>query len=128
MKIVTDYRVATFVSVAIGSLFYPPFWCIGIEKDGEIIGGVIFNCFEGHDVHATVAGKGWTPNFMKLAGKFAFETLRCERITAITEQDSIVILGQRLGGKLEGRLRNHFGPGRDATIIGILKDEYRFKE
>lgn len=128
MRIVSDDRVPAFMHAAIDKLFYPPFWCIGIEKDGEIIGGVIFNCFEGSDVHATVAGKGWTPNFLKIAGKFAFETLGCERITAKTEQDSIVRLGLRLGGQVEGRMRNHFGPGRDATIIGILKNEYRFKE
>lgn len=47
-------------------------------------------------------------------------------MTAITEQPKIVRIGERLGGQVEGCLRNHFGPMRDGYVIGILKNEYRF--
>lgn len=126
MKTVTDGRVSILVSELCGTLFYPPFTCIGIEKDGEVIGGVVFNCYEGADIHVTVAGKGWTPGFLADVGQYVFGTLGCERLTSITEQPSIVRIAERLGGKVEGRMRNHFGKGRDGVVIGILKDEYRF--
>jgi RimJ/RimL family protein N-acetyltransferase len=125
--IATDDRVAAFVSEKIGKAFMPPFTCMGVEKDGKIVGGVLFNQFEGVDIHVSVAGSGFTREFMAEVGKYVFDQLGCERITATTEQIKVVRIAERLGGKIEGALRNHFGKGRDAFIVGILKEEYRFK-
>jgi RimJ/RimL family protein N-acetyltransferase len=124
--IVTDNRVAAFVGEKCGVAFIPPWTCMGIERDGEIIGGVVFNVFEGADVHMSVAGKGWSAGFLAEVGHYAFDILKAERITAITEQPKIVRLSERLGGQLEGLMRNHFGKGRDAFLIGFLRDEWKF--
>lgn len=124
--IVCDERVAKFVSEAIGKGLVPPFTTMGIEKDGEVIAGVIFNVFEGKDVHVTVAGRGWNRAFFAEVGDYVFRQLGCERMTALTEQEKVVKIAVRLGGQVEGKLRNHFGVGRDAVLIGILKHEYRF--
>lgn len=127
MKIVTDDRVAKFVGSKVNTVIFPPYTCVGIEgSDGEIVGGVIFNCFTGKSVHATVAGKGWTKGFLADIGHYVFSTLHCQRITVITEQMKVVRIAERLGGKVEGVLRNQFGRGRDGTIVGILKDEWKF--
>ncbi|URQ76166.1 MAG: GNAT family N-acetyltransferase [Candidatus Ochrobactrum gambitense] len=122
--IVTDQRVSRFVSDVVGKGFVPPFTCMGIEKNGEIIAGVIFNVFEGNDVHFSAAGKGWTKGFLAEVGDYVFRQLKCERMTALTEQEKVMKLALRLGGQVEGKLRNHFGAGRDAILIGILKDDY----
>lgn len=124
--IVTDDRIAKFVSEQIGVSIVPPFASMGIERDGEIKAGVIFNHFEGSDVHVTVAGHGWTRGFFAEVGHYVFDTLQCVRMTAVTEQPQIVRIAERLGGQVEGRLRNHFGEGRDAYLVGVLKGEYRF--
>ena len=126
MKIVDDERVARFVSNMVGQGFVPPYTCMGIERDGAIVAGVIFNCFEGADVHVTIAGSGWTRGFLADVGHYVFHVLGCERITVQTEQPKIVRIAERLGGQVEGLKRNHFGRGRDAFLLGILKDEYRF--
>lgn len=126
MNIVTDDRVAKFVGSKVNSVIFPPYTCVGIEKEGEVIGGVIFNCFTGHGVHATVAGRGWTKGFLAEIGHYVFSTLHCKRITVITEQDHVVRIAERLGGKVEGVLRNQFGKDRNGTIVGILKDEWKF--
>lgn len=126
MNIVSDDRVPRFVSEKVGQGFVPPFTCMGIERDGEIIAGVLFNCFEGKDVHVTIAGSGWTKGFLADVGQYVFGALKCERITVQTEQPKIVRIAERLGGKVEGLKRNHFGAGRDAYIVGILSSEYRF--
>ena len=123
---VGDERVAQFVERELGVNFIPPFTTMGVEKDGEIIGGVVFNIFENHDVHATVAGRGFGKAFLADVGQYVYATLNKERITVITEQPKVVRLAQKLGGQLEGCLRNHFGRGRDAFVAGILKEEYRF--
>lgn len=124
--IVDDERVARFVGEQVNRVIYPPFTCMGIERDGEIIGGAVFNCFTSNDVHVTVAGTGWTKGFFAEVGHYAFSGLKCCRITALTEQTSVVRIAQRLGGEVEGLIRDYFGNSRDAFLIGIRKDDYRF--
>lgn len=124
--IVWDDRAARFVEGVIGQKVVPPFVSVGIEKEGAVIAGVVFNHFEGHDIHATIAGHGWDRQILREIGDYVFRQLGCERITAVTEQAKVVGFGERLGGQVEGCLRNHFGPGRDGYVIGILKDEYRW--
>lgn len=124
--IVADERVAQFVSNQLQFGLCPPWTTIGIEREGQITAGVIINHFEGDDAHFTVAGKGWTRGFMKAFGQYVFGNLGCLRVTAITEQPEVVRLAIKMGGQIEGSLRNHFGKGRDGIVIGILAEEYRF--
>lgn len=121
-----DARVSTFVAEKLDVLFYPPFTSMGIEKDGEIVAGIVFNGFVKHDIDVNVAGHGWTRDFLVAAGDYVFKGLDCQRVTLTTSDERVSRLGLRLGGQIEGVLRSHFGPGKDAIIIGILRDEYRF--
>lgn len=124
--IVADERVARFVSAALGVSICPPYTCMGIERGGEIVAGVIFHCFEGCNVHVTAAGSGWTPGFLRAAGRYAYDQLGCLRVTVTTASDAVAALAQRLGGKIEGRMRDQFGPGVDGIIVGVLKAEYKY--
>lgn len=124
--IVSDDRVAVFVAESMGVLFYPPFRSLGIERGGQIVAGVVFNVFEAADVHVSVAGAGWTKAFLAECGHYAFSMLGKRRVTVITEQPRVVRLAEKLGGSIEGCLREHFGEGRDAFIVGILASEYRY--
>ncbi|MGN6768275.1 MAG: GNAT family N-acetyltransferase [Rhizobiaceae bacterium] len=116
--------MARFVSERIGIGLCPPYTAMGTEREGRIVNGVIFNCYEAADVHVTIAGRSWTKGFLADVGQYVFGTLKRERITVQTEQPKIVRIAERLGGKVEGLKRNHFGPGRDAFIVGILKEDY----
>lgn len=122
--IVADERVARFVGERVGCVIYPPFTTLGIERDGAVIAGAVFNCYDGPNVHITVAGKGWSRTFLELVGQYVFDQLGCCRCTFITEQDCVARLAERLGGKAEGVMRDCFGPGRDGTIIGVLRKEW----
>ena len=124
--IVTDERVARFVSARLGFALCPPYTCVGTERHGEIINGVILTGFEPHDVQVTVAGKGWTRGFLEAFGAYVYDQLGVARITFLTEQTGVVRLARKLGGEVEGRMRDHFGEGRDAIIIGVLKRDWKF--
>ena len=124
--IVADERVARFVSDRLDFALCPPYTTLGIDRDGEIAAGCIFHCFEGCAVHVTVAGTGWTKGFFRAVGEYVFDQLGCERITITTEHDNVAAMAIRLGGEIEGCLRNQFGPGRDATVIGVLRNDYRY--
>lgn len=125
--IVSDERVATFVSERLGFGLCPPFTAMGIERDGKVVAGVVFNMFEGADVHVSVAGEGWTKPFLRAVGAYVFDTLGCERMTAITSDEIAATFAERLGGQHEGILRSHFGPGKDGYVAGILASEYKFR-
>lgn len=122
--IVTDERVSQFVAKKFGVAVNPPFTLMGIERGGQVIGGVVFNMFTGPDIHITVAGAGWTRGFLTEVGQYVFGQLNCIRMTCITEQPKIVRLAERLGGQVEGLMRHHFGKDRPGFVVGILKDDY----
>lgn len=126
MIVVTDERVAKFVGERVASIIVPPFTAMGIEQDDEIVTGIVFNHFTGCDVHMTIAGKFWPRGFLADIGAYAFGQLKCLRMTAITEQPRVVRMAKRLGGQLEGCLRNHFGPGRDGFVVGFLREDWKF--
>lgn len=124
--IVTDDRVARFVAHGLGFALCPPYTCVGLEREGEVVAGVLFNCFEGASVHVTAYGHHWTPSIMKAIGRYVYQQLGCERMTLTTESRWVAFLACKLGGQVEGRLRSQFGKGRDGIIVGILRDEYRY--
>lgn len=124
--IVAGEHVARFVSERLGFGLCPPYTTIGIERGGVIVAGCIFHCFEGVNVHVTVAGKGWTRAFLRAVGEYVYGQLGCHRMTFVTENPTVAALAERLGGKIEGRMRDQFGEGRDGLLIGVLKDEWKF--
>lgn len=126
MTIVTDERVAPFMARALGKNIVPPYEAVGIDKDGEIIGGVIFNNFTGNDIHVSVAGKGWSRQFISSIGEYVYDKLHCGRMTVITEQPRIVRIAERLGGQVEGLMRDHFGEDRHGYIVGILQKDWKY--
>lgn len=124
--IVSDDRIAPFVAKGVGVIINPPYTCVGIERSGEIVAGVVFNHFTGHDMHITVAGSGWTRGFFADVGAFVFGRQKCLRMTAVTAQPSVVKLAERLGGKVEGVMRDHFGEGKDGYLIGFMKNDWPY--
>lgn len=124
--IITGDEVADFVGHRVGSRIVPPYTTLGILKDGQVVAGAVFNHFTGCDCHVTIAGHGWGRGFLAEVGNYVFQQLGCVRVTAVTEQPRIVRIAERLGGQVEGLMRNHFGEGRDAFIVGILRQDYKF--
>ena len=124
--IVSDERVARFVSERLGLGLCPPYVAIGTERRGEIVNGVLLNVYEGASIHVTAAGGGWSRGLLSAVGRYVFDQLGCERMTAITRCDDVAQLARRLGGVVEGRMRSHFGPGQDGIVLGILREDYRY--
>lgn len=128
--IVTDDRVAHFVGKAVNQIIYPPYTCIGVEQvGGGIVAGAVLNCFTGPDIQVTVAvtDKHAAGALTRHVGRYVFDQMKCERITVITEQPKVVAYACRLGGQIEGTLRNMFGKGRDGVLIGILRDDWKVR-
>ena len=124
--IVTDERVARFVGEKCSTIIYPPFTAMGIDRNGEIIAGVVFNCYTGNDIAVTVAGGPFTRGFITAVGQYVFEQIGCLRMSITTEQPNVIEIAHRLGAQTEGLKRNHFGKGRDGTVLGLLREDWNY--
>lgn len=122
--IVSDERVSLFVSNALQIALCPPYTCMGLERDGEIVAGVIINGWEARNAHVTVAGCGWTRPFVRAVGEYIFGQLGCLRMTVTTPDNRVAEYAKRLGGEVEGLMRNYYGEGQDAILVGILANEW----
>ena len=124
--IVSDSRVAAFVSERIGCELVEPYTALGLEAGGRIVAGVVFNCWTGPDAQLTIAGErgALSRSFLRRVGDYLTRELGCIRATIETEQAHVARMAVRMGGKVEGVKRNLYGPGRDGTVIGILKEEW----
>ena len=128
LKLVTDDRVARFVAERCEAQIMPPFTQMGIERDGEIVAGVVFNNWSARDVDVSVAGdRGtFTRGFLRAVGRYVFEQAGCSRMSITTRHANVCDIARRLGAKVEGVKRDRHGPGQDAFMLGILKNDWAF--
>lgn len=123
--IVVDERVAAYVGERLGTRFCEPCTALGTEADGKIVAGIVFNCWTGPDIHLSIAAERTLSRaLLKRTGQYLTEELGCIRATIVTEQTKVVRLCERMGGQIEGLLRNHYGPGRDAFVVGVLREDW----
>lgn len=124
--IITGDTVAKFVGDRCRTIIYPPFTAMGLERNGEVSAGVVFNCYTGNDISVTVAGGPFNRAFISAVGRYVFEQIGCLRMSITTEKSEVIEIAKRLGAQTEGLKRNHFGKGRDGTILGILREDWNY--
>ena len=120
-------RIAAFVGVRCGVAIVPPYTALGLERDGKLVAGCVFNVFTGPDIEVTVAAEpgGITRAFVRACGSYVFTQLGCERVTITTEHPLVINLAHRLNAQTEGTKRNQFGKGRDGTVLGLLREDWK---
>ena len=126
--IVSDDRVTEFVARQVGARIVPPYTVLGVERDGAIVAGAVFNCWTGNDIEATVAALsgGVTRSFLKACAAYVFGQIGCGRVSFTTESRSVVDLARRLGAQSEGRKVNLYGPGRHGFLLGLSREDWKF--
>lgn len=124
--IVDGEPVARWVSERLGFALCPPYYAVGEEVDGEIAAAILLSNFEQHDVQITAAGGRWSRRLLRALHEYVFGQLGVLRATFLTEQPKVVGYAKRLGGEVEGLMRNHYGKGRHATVIGLLREDAIF--
>lgn len=126
-RLIFDDRVAAYVARRLNHAISltPPYSCVGVERNGRIIAGAVFNGWTGPDIELTIAVDhgGLTRGFMRAMADYAFRQCGCVRASFTTTNPRAVTVLTKLGGRIEGVKRNAYGPGCDAVQIGILKEE-----
>ncbi|CAO3358575.1 GNAT family N-acetyltransferase [Azospirillum palustre] len=135
MKLLLDQpqRVAAFVAERCGTDFSAsPFTAIGAEMGGQIVAGCVFSLYQHPDVHVSVAvdpaGRACVRPLMLAGARYAFNQLRCARITAeIAEGNRASRAGaERMGFRVEGIKPRAMPDGSGKLILGLLPEDFRF--
>lgn len=125
-EFVSDQRIADYVCARTGIVLGgSEYTTLGVIEDGRVIAGLVFNHFTGNDIHVTAAGEphGFSVTFLRRARDYVFGELGCLRVSFTTERRGVIKKVLRLGARVEGFKRDHFGIGRAGTMLGLLKDE-----
>ena len=110
-------RIGEFCSQLIGGgCFWEPYTAIGLERDGEVIGGVVYDSFFGPNINAHIAGKPgtrWlTRSFLHAMFHYPFVQLGVERITGPVHSINAAAI----------RLDQHLGFVHEATLRGAVPE------
>lgn len=100
---------------------------IGFARDGKLVGVAHFPNYSGHDIEVNYYGPhSWTKKSLQAIFDYPFNQLGCLRVTARCRSSNVELF-IRLGFRVEGRLRLHYGD-EDALILGMLRRECRWLE
>lgn len=127
-------RVAAWVCERIRDMTMPErdYEALGVLFGGDIIGGVIYNEYREiapneYDIRMHSAGyPGWlTKSSLRAFFGYPFLQLNCIRVTGVVAKANRRArqLNNRLGFRDEGCIKDGFGTGRDAILMGMRRAE-----
>ncbi len=109
--------------------FVRPFTAIGIERDGQIAGAMVFNGYTGPDIELTIVGdRVLSRRTIQAAARYVFVQLGCVRLTLTAQNIDHEEIAVRLGFVREGLVRDKFGIGRDGILMGLLRRDCKWIE
>lgn len=107
---------------------------IGLEEDGQLIAGVVYNMYTGPSISmhvAAVPGRRWiNRDFLWRAFAYPFLQLNCQRVTGFVREDNLDAqkFDEHLGFVREGLLRRACEDGQNMIVYGMLREECRWLE
>ena len=128
-NIVSGPEVGEWVADRVGGKYHADdAQAIGLEKEGQIIAGVIFERYNGHSmwVHVAIEGR-LTPDFIRAIFRYAFVDCDVEKVIGTVASTNVkaIKFDESLGFTEEGRIRNAM-PDGDIIIYTMSKSNCRF--
>jgi RimJ/RimL family protein N-acetyltransferase len=125
-------RVGRWVSARIGASWSSAVaTAIGNERDGELMGGVTFDGYNGASVCMHVASNGsrrWlTRGFLRVVFLYAFEQLGVRKVIALVPSDNEAALkfDRHVGFVDEAKIADAH-PGGDILILSMTRQQCRW--
>ena len=105
------------------------YYAMGAEKQGELVSGIVFENFNGHNANVHIAVSKPTKLFLKLldhAFVYAFETCGLRRLTGLVEADNVkaLQLDLHIGFKIEAVMKEAGSAGQDLLILVLWPENY----
>jgi hypothetical protein len=125
-------RVRQWVGAVVKANFDAKSAAIGLERNGRLIVGVVYDRFSGNDIcmHvAAVPGVIWCrPHVVRKFFAYPFLQLGCDRVTGLVAASNHVArkFDEHLGFVQEGVMRKGMADGTDMVVYGMLREECRW--
>ncbi len=122
-------RVLAFVQKYVPLAFVSNMTALGLERDGELIAGVIYEGFNGHNIwmHCAIPGR-MTRDFLHQCFHYPFIELGCKRVSGYVEASNAKArrFDEHLGFKPEARLRGAASDGGDVILYAMTRKGCRY--
>jgi RimJ/RimL family protein N-acetyltransferase len=129
-RIVSDEeRVEHFVRRFVPGQSAPGFRTLGLERDGEIVAGIIYENFNDSNVFCHIAaepgGHSMTRGFIEAIFGYPFQQLHLRRMTAYVKASNLCVqrFMKHLGFVLEAEL-SEAGDNGETMRIYVMKKEW----
>lgn len=131
MRLITDQPeiIARFVATGLQRTFWPPYTALGwVQENGDnwrLVGGVVFNDYNGHNIEASVHWDGPLTRRPIVEGlRYVFLQCKCGRLTARTERGNVRMrkILPRLGFVIEAELKRFYGPRKAQNALVFRMD------
>ena len=125
-------RVGEWVCAKTGGLYEPQTSAaIGVERDGEIVAGVLFDHFNGTSccMHVATEPHGMTRDLFRAAFAFVFTQLKLKKVIGLVEEANRAArrFDEHVGFTLETRIADA-SSGGDLLIYTMTPLQCRFLE
>lgn len=125
-----DERVCRFVSQQMNIDGWSAARGVGLEENGELIAGVVYDYWNGASIcmHVAGIGKRWlTREYLWYCFHYPFEELKVRRITGLVPESNMEArrFDEHLGFKLETRLKDAH-PDGDILVYAMFREDCRF--
>ncbi len=126
-------RIGEFVKSRMDfSVDWTDFKAIGIERDGRVVAGVVYEGMTSRDVnmHCAIDDPS-AVNYAWMFTVFDYPFNQCGliRVTGLVPRSNTKALSfdiDKVGFKVEGIVRKAFPNGDDVVVLGMLKDECKW--
>lgn len=130
--------VAQWIMGNLGRRAVKPYQCLAaINSEGRLVGGALFNNYNGNQVDLSVYGPGVASRkALRAICRYAFVVLKCSRMTVRTTRKRSTIIGgsplngprgilTRMGFTFEACAHEYYAPGKggDAMVYRMLRAE-----
>ncbi len=104
------------------------FVALGVIRNDELVGGVVYNNYVGHDCQVNIAIERATFMPWRALFEYPFEQLNCARLTAVVGRKNKKSrdLVKALGFKLEGVHEKGLDGIEDAISYGMTRERCRW--
>lgn len=125
-------RVFSFVSAFTPLNMVSGMQGLGLEKDGNLVAGVVYEGFNKYNVWmhvAAVPGKRWmTKEYLRASFRYPFVQLGCKRVSGYVEASNYAArsFDEHLGFRQEAVLKGAASDGGDVILYVMRREDCRF--
>lgn len=127
-NIVSGKAVGEWVAAKVGGVLQDNSTAIGLERDGQLVAGTIYESWNGRSIVCHIAITGTiTPGFMRAICRYPFDVCRVHKVIGPipSSNEKAIENAIRIGFQEEARIKDA-DPDGDIILFTLTKDKCRY--